>query len=100
MFAEEFGFAGSMLLLGLYAALVGRGLVIAGRARDRFGALLALGLTAMVFWQAAINIGMATGILPVVGIPLPLVSYGGSSLIVLMAAMGLLISINTRRYLF
>ena len=61
---------------------------------------LALGLTAMVFWEAAINIGMATGILPVVGIPLPLVSYGGSSLIVLMAAMGLLISINTRRYLF
>ena len=51
-------------------------------------------------WQAAINICMATGILPVVGIPLPLVSYGGSSLIVLMAAMGLLISINTRRYLF
>ena len=100
MFAEEFGFAGSMLLLGLYAGLVGRGLVIAGRARDRFGALMALGLTAMVFWEAAINIGMATGILPVVGIPLPLVSYGGSSLIVLMAAMGLLISINTRRYLF
>jgi rod shape determining protein RodA len=100
VFAEEFGFAGSMLLLGLYAGLVGRGLVIAGRARDRFGALLALGLTAMVFWEAAINIGMATGILPVVGIPLPLVSYGGSSLIVLMAAMGLLISINTRRYLF
>ena len=100
VFAEEFGFAGSMLLLGLYAGLVGRGLTIASRSRDRFGALLALGLTAMVFWQAAINIGMATGILPVVGIPLPLVSYGGSSLIVLMAAMGLLISINTRRYLF
>ena len=100
VFAEEFGFAGSMLLLGLYAGLVGRGLLIAGRARDRFGALLALGLTAMVFWQAAINIGMATGILPVVGIPLPLVSYGGSSLIVLMAAMGLLISINARRHLF
>jgi rod shape determining protein RodA len=54
----------------------------------------------MVFWQAAINIGMATGILPVVGIPLPMVSYGGSSLIVLMASMGLLISINTRRFLF
>jgi rod shape determining protein RodA len=100
VFAEEFGFAGSILLLGLYACLVGRGLWIARHARDRFGALLALGLTAMVFWQAAINIGMATGILPVVGIPLPLVSYGGSSLIVLMGAMGLLISINTRRYLF
>jgi rod shape determining protein RodA len=100
VFAEEFGFVGSLALLGLYAALVGRGLWIAGRARERFGALLALGLTAMVFWEAAINIGMATGILPVVGIPLPMVSYGGSSLIVLMASMGLLISINTRRFLF
>jgi len=100
VWAEEFGFLGSMLLIGLYAGLVGRGLWIARRARDRFGSLLALGLTATVFWQAAINICMATGILPVVGIPLPLVSYGGSSLIVLMAAMGLLISINTRRYLF
>jgi rod shape determining protein RodA len=99
-YAEEFGFAGSMLLLGLYAALIGRGLWIARRARDRFGALLALGLTAVIFWQVAINIGMATGMLPVVGIPLPLVSYGGSSLIALMAGMGLLISINTRRFLF
>ncbi len=99
-YAEEFGFIGSILLLGLYAALVARGLWIARRARDRFGALLALGLTAVIFWQVAINIGMATGLLPVVGIPLPLVSYGGSSLIVLMASMGLLISINTRRYLF
>jgi rod shape determining protein RodA len=99
-YAEEFGFAGSMILLGLYAALIGRGLYIARRARDRFGALLALGLTALVFWQVAINIGMATGMLPVVGIPLPLVSYGGSSMIALMAGMGLLISINTRRFLF
>ena len=59
-----------------------------------------VGLTAIVFWQVAINIGMATGMLPVVGITLPLVSYGGSSLIAMMAAMGILISINTRRYLF
>lgn len=100
VFAEEFGFAGSILLLSLYAGLVGRGLWIARHARDRFGSLLALGLTAMIFWQSAINISMATGLLPVVGIPLPLVSYGGSSLIALMASMGLLISINTRRYLF
>ncbi len=99
-FAEEFGFAGSILLLSLYAGLVARGVWIARHARDRFGGLLALGLTSVIFWQVAINIGMATGMLPVVGIPLPLFSYGGSSLIVLMAAMGLLISINTRRYLF
>ncbi|MFZ0889883.1 MAG: rod shape-determining protein RodA [Candidatus Binataceae bacterium] len=100
VFAEEFGFAGSMLLLALYAALVARGAWIARHARDRFGAMLAMGITAIVFWQVAINIGMASGVLPVVGLTLPLVSYGGSSLIALMAAMGVLISINTRRYLF
>jgi rod shape determining protein RodA len=100
VFAEEFGFAGSILLLGLYTALIARGAWIARHARDRFGALLAIGVTGIIFWQVAINIGMATGMLPVVGITLPLVSYGGSSLIAMMAAMGLLISINTRRYLF
>ncbi|HZP46514.1 MAG TPA: rod shape-determining protein RodA [Candidatus Binataceae bacterium] len=100
VFTEEFGFAGSMLLLSLYVALIVRGTWIARHARDRFGALLALGVTGIVFWQVAINIGMATGMLPVVGITLPLVSYGGSSLIAMMTAMGVLISINTRRHLF
>jgi rod shape determining protein RodA len=100
VYAEEFGFAGSLLLLGLYSALIARGIWVARRARDRFGSLLAVGITAIIFWQVAINIGMATGMLPVVGIPLPLVSYGGSSLIAMMAAIGILISINTRRYLF
>jgi rod shape determining protein RodA len=100
VFAEEFGFAGSILLMALYAGVIARGLWIARHARDRFGQLLAVGLTAIIFWQVAINIGMASGVLPVVGIPLPLVSYGGSSLIALMAAMGVMISINTRRYLF
>src|ERR1700722_18579432 len=100
VFAEEFGLAGALLLLGLYASVIARGAWIARHSRDRFGALLAVGLTAIVFWQVAINIGMATGMLPVVGITLPLVSYGGSSLIAMMAAMGILININTRRYLF
>jgi rod shape determining protein RodA len=100
VFAEEFGFAGSLVLLTLYALLIARGIWVARHARDRFGTLLAIGVTAMVFWQATINMGMASGMLPVVGIPLPLVSYGGSSLIAMMAAIGLLISINTRRYLF
>src|SRR5216683_2435543 len=100
VFAEEFGLAGSIILLTLYASLIARGAWIARHARERFGALLAIGLTAIVFWQVAINIGMATGMLPVVGITLPLVSYGGSSLIAMMAAMGILININTRRYLF
>jgi len=100
VFAEEFGFAGSMLLIGLYTALIARGAWIARHARDRFGSLLAVGLTGIIFWQAAINVAMASGMLPVVGITLPLVSYGGSSLIAMMMAMGVLISINTRRYLF
>jgi rod shape determining protein RodA len=100
VFAEEFGFAGSMVLLGLYAGLIARGTWIARHARDRFGSMLAIGVTGIIFWQVAINIGMATGMLPVVGITLPLVSYGGSSLIAMMIAMGLLISINIRRYLF
>jgi rod shape determining protein RodA len=100
VFAEEFGFAGSLVLLGLYAGLIARGTFIARHARDRFGALLAAGVTAIVFWQVLINVAMASGLLPVVGLTLPLVSYGGSSVIAMMAAMGALISINTRRYLF
>jgi rod shape determining protein RodA len=100
VFAEEFGLTGTLTLLAMYAALILRGAWIARHARDRFGALLAIGLVSIVFWQVAINIGMATGMLPVVGITLPLVSYGGSSLILMMGAMGLLISINTRRFLF
>src|SRR5215469_5829668 len=100
VYAEEFGFAGSILLLGLYAALIARGAWIARHARDRFGSLLAVGVSGIIFWQVAINIGMATGMLPVVGITLPLVSYGGSSLIAMMTAAGVLISINMRRYLF
>jgi rod shape determining protein RodA len=100
VFAEEFGFAGTMLLLGLYTALIVRGAWIARHARDRFGALLAVGVTGIIFWQVAVNVGMATGMLPVVGITLPLVSYGGSSLIAMMTAIGVLISVNTRRYLF
>jgi rod shape determining protein RodA len=100
VYAEEFGFAGSMLLLSLYAALIARGAWIARHARDRFGSLLAVGVSGIIFWQVAINIGMATGMLPVVGITLPLVSYGGSSLIAMMVGAGVLISINMRRYLF
>jgi rod shape determining protein RodA len=97
VFAEEFGLAGSVLLIALYASLIARGAWIARHARDRFGALLAVGLTGIIFWQVAINIAMTTGMLPVVGIPLPLVSYGGSSVLTMMTAMGLLISINARR---
>jgi rod shape determining protein RodA len=100
VYAEEFGFAGALLLLGLYGAIIARGIWIARHARDRTGALLAIGLTSILFWQVAINIGMATGILPIVGITLPLMSYGGSSMLTMMGIVGVLISIHTRRYLF
>jgi len=100
VFAEEWGFVGAMVLVALYLALVLRGLVIAARARDRFGVLLVLGLTSTVFWQAVINIGMTTGMLPVVGIPLPFFSYGGSSLLCLLLGIGLTMNVSMRRFYF
>jgi len=100
VFAEEWGFVGALVLLALYLALVLRGIVIASRARDRFGVLLVLGLTAIVFWQAVINVGMTTGLLPVVGIPLPFFSYGGSSLLCLLVGVGLAMNVSMRRYFF
>ena len=100
VFAEEWGYIGALVLLGLYAALVIRGLMVAYRAKDRFGALLVFGVTAIVFWQVVINVGMTSGILPVVGITLPFFSYGGSSLTTMMLAVGLMINVNMRRFLF
>ncbi len=100
VFAEEWGFVGAVVLMGLYAALVIRGLMVAYRAKDRFGALLAFGVVSIVFWQVVINVGMTSGILPVVGITLPFFSYGGSSLTTMMIAVGLMINVNMRRFLF
>lgn len=98
--AEEWGFIGSALLLLLYLLLILRGLSIARNSKDKFGSILAMGILAIVFWQVVINVGMVTGLLPVVGIPLLLFSYGGSSLISTMAAMGLLMNISMRRFMF
>lgn len=98
--AEEWGFAGSVLLLLLYLLLILWGLNIAKNSKDKFGSLLAVGIVAIVFWQVAINVGMVTGLLPVVGNPLVLFSYGGSSLISTMAALGLLMNISMRRFMF
>jgi rod shape determining protein RodA len=100
VFSEEWGFIGAAVLVVLYLALIMRGLVIVNRAKERFGALLAFGVLANVFWQATINMGMTTGLLPVVGITLPFFSYGGSSLITLMAGLGLVINVNMRRFTF
>jgi rod shape determining protein RodA len=98
--AEEWGFIGTAVLLALYCALLMRLLVIAGKARDRFSALVAVGVASIVFWQMLINIGMNLGMLPVVGVPLPLLSYGGSSLLTMMVALGLALNVSTRRLLF
>jgi rod shape determining protein RodA len=100
VFAEEWGFIGAAVLMAIYLGLVLRGLLIASRARDRFGVLLALGVTAIIFWQVVINVGMTTGMLPVVGIPLPFFSYGGSSMICLLVGIGMLMNVSMRRYFF
>jgi rod shape determining protein RodA len=98
--AEEWGFGGSVLLLLLYLLLILWGINIAKNSKERFGSVIAMGVVAIVFWQVVINVGMVTGLLPVVGIPLVLFSYGGSSLITTMAAMGLLMNISMRRFMF
>lgn len=100
VFSEEWGLAGGLVLLGLYFALMARMLVIAARSRDRFGVLLSVGVATIIFWQVVINIGMVTGIMPVVGIPLPFFSYGGSSLVCLLVAIGLVMNVSMRRFLF
>jgi rod shape determining protein RodA len=96
---EELGFAGAMLLLGLLGLLAWRGLRIAATARDPFGALIAAGVVSMLVFQAFVNIGMTIGIMPITGIPLPFVSYGGSSLVASFLAIGLLENVHMRRYL-
>ncbi|MBI4514904.1 MAG: rod shape-determining protein RodA [Deltaproteobacteria bacterium] len=100
VFAEEWGFIGALALLALYLALLLRCFLVASRAKDNFGTLLAFGVAATIFWQVLINLGMATGSLPVVGITLPFFSYGGSSLLALMIGVGLLINVSMRRYTF
>ncbi|PXZ03774.1 rod shape-determining protein RodA [Gilliamella apicola] len=97
--AEEFGFIGSIILLVLFLCLIIRGLIIASRAQTTFGRILSGGLILVFFVYVFINIGMVSGILPVVGVPLPLISYGGSSLVVLMASFGIMMSIHTHRYM-
>ena len=98
VWAEEQGFLGCTVLLGLYSLLVMSGLGVAYAARERFGAFLAFGITAMLFWHVFINIGMVTGTLPVVGVPLPLMSYGRSSVLTFMIGLGLLLDIQMRRF--
>lgn len=99
VFAEEFGIMGAIVLLSLYAFIIIRGLYIAATAQDSFGRLLAGSLSMTFFVYLFVNIGMVSGILPVVGVPLPLISYGGTSMVTLMAGFGMLMSISTHRRL-
>jgi rod shape determining protein RodA len=98
VWAEEWGFLGSVALLAGYLVLIIWILKIAGDARDRFGATVCVGVAAMLFWHVLINIGMVSGALPVVGVTLPLVSYGGSSILSIAAALGLVMNVSVRRF--
>jgi rod shape determining protein RodA len=95
---EELGFVGALLLLVLFAVLLWRGFRTALMSRDSFGTLLAAGVTTMIAFQIFVNVGMTMGIMPVTGIPLPLVSYGGTSMIVNWMAVGLLLNVHMRRF--
>lgn len=95
--AEELGFIGVLILLTLYVLIIARGLVIAARAPDSFGRLLAGSLTLTFFVYVFVNIGMVSGLLPVVGVPLPMVSYGGTSIVTLMAGFGMIMSVYSYR---
>lgn len=94
---EELGMTGVLVLLALYLLIIGRGLVIAVQAPDSFSRLLAGSITLTFFVYVFVNIGMVTGLLPVVGVPLPMVSYGGTSIVTLMVGFGMLMSIQTHR---
>jgi rod shape determining protein RodA len=98
VFAETWGFVGCLVLLTCYALLLLRGFDIAASAREPVGRLIALGVTALFATQVLVNVGMVTGLLPVVGVPLPLMSYGGTSMLVSLSAVGLLLSVRMRQF--
>lgn len=98
--SEEHGFIGSMITVGLFILLFWMSIRIASQARDKFGALLTIGIASYIFWHMFVNIGMVTGLLPIVGMPLPLLSYGGSGTLSTMLGLGLIASVSNRKYLF
>jgi len=100
VWAEEWGFLGSVGLMAIYLFIILWAVKLASEARDRFGAVLCLGVAALYFWHTVINIGMVTGLVPVVGVTLPLMSYGGSSVLTMMFAAGLLMNVSIRKSSF
>jgi len=99
VYSEEFGLIGNVLLVLLFLAIIARGLVITANAPNMFSRLLAGAITLGFFTYAFVNMGMVSGILPVVGVPLPLISYGGTSLVTICLGFGILMSIQTHRKL-
>ena len=100
IYAEEWGFAGVLVLMSLYGLVILRGLLILYQTRDRFSAFLIMGVVSIVTAQVLVNIGMVVGLLPVVGVPLPFFSYGGSSMVSLMIGVALILNIRMRRFLW
>lgn len=98
--AEEWGFVGCVAVLLLFCVLFLRGIGVAGKARDDFGALVAFGCTVIIFWHVVINIGMVMGLLPVVGVPLSFISYGGSSLLASYLCVAILVNVSMRRFAY
>ena len=98
--AEEWGFVGSTIVLSTYALMLVWGLLIARNSKDTFGAMLAIGLVGTLLWPAAINVAMVLGLAPVIGVPMPLFSYGGSALLSTALSIGLLLNVSMRRYVF
>ncbi len=97
--AEEWGFLGTIFVLFIYLLIIAWGLNTAHRCRDPFGKILAVGITAMIFCQVFVNAGMVMGLMPVVGVPLPLISYGGSSVVTTLLGIGFLLNIGMRKYI-
>lgn len=100
VFGEEWGFIGLMLLLGIFCLFLYQICVASRDAKDRFGAFLAAGVFFYFFWQILINMGMVLGLMPVVGIPLPFISYGGSAMVVNLSLVGLVLNVSMRRFVF
>lgn len=100
VFSEEHGFLGCLILLALYLAFLLNGLSVAYQSHDKFGVLLALGIVTIFFWHVFVNLGMVMGLLPIVGVPLPFLSYGGSSLITSILGVAILTNIANKKFMF
>ena len=97
MYAEEFGMIGGLVLVALYLLIVVQGISVSLKSRSQFGRLLAAGLMALFFLYVFINVAMVMGVVPVVGVPLPLLSYGGTAMLSLMFSFGLVLSVSVHR---